>query len=74
MTITTIKISHETKQRLEKLKSHRRDSYEDIVLNILEILNTCRANPEKARSELIHLDRNHGKIFREKMRERMKGK
>lgn len=64
MEITTIKLSKETKKRLDNLKSHRRDSYEDIVKNMLEILNICRFSPERARVKLIQIDRLKRKISR----------
>jgi len=68
--ISTIKLSNLTKQRLLKLKGHKRDSFEDIIANILEILNTCRNNPEKARVELIHLDKKHIEISKSKIKEK----
>lgn len=72
MKITTVKLSQETKVRLERLKSHKRDSYEDILINILEILNTCRLNPEKARIDLINLEKKHYQIFKQKYKENQK--
>ena len=62
MEITTIKLAKETKKRLDNLKSHRRDSYEDILQNMLEILNLCRFSPERARAKLIQIDRLKRKI------------
>jgi len=60
--ITTIKIEEETKKRLDKLKTHRRDTYEDILKNIFRILNITRANPAKARFILKKIDRIQRKI------------
>ena len=54
---TTIKINKGTKKRLDKLKIHKRESYEETIQKILEILNLCRMNPEKARSKLIEIDK-----------------
>ena len=59
--ITTIKLSNETKQRIEKLRSYRRESYDEIMQKLLEILNICRANPERARARLIVLNRQNRK-------------
>lgn len=47
--ITTIKLSKETKERLDKLKEYRRESYDDLLRKILGILNLARQEPEKAR-------------------------
>ncbi len=55
--VTTIKLYKNTKERLEKLRLHKRESYDDIMQNILEILNLCRASPEKARLRLLEIDR-----------------
>ena len=63
--ITTIKLSKLTKERLSKLKSHKRETYEEILQEILNILNLCKANPLKARSKLISLDKIHRKVSKE---------
>ena len=58
--ITTIKLLEETKFRIEKLREHKRESYDDILRKILYVLNTARDSPESARrilekiSELRH--------------------
>ncbi len=54
--ISTIKISSETKSRLDKLKEYPRETYEDILRKILFILNTCRKDPDKAKSYLFSID------------------
>ena len=55
--ITTIKLEKKTKDRLEHLRSYKRETYEEIVQKILNILNICLADPEKARSKLITLNK-----------------
>jgi len=55
--VTTIKLSKETKERLDKLKVYKRESYEEILQKMLEILNTARTNPEAARAKLIGIDK-----------------
>ena len=57
MEITTIKLKKITKKRLDKLKSHKRETYDDILEKTLEILNTCRIDPGKARIKLIQIDK-----------------
>jgi len=47
--ITTIKLLEETKLRIEKLREHKRESYDDILRKILYVLNTARDSPEKAK-------------------------
>ena len=54
--ITTIKIHKETKERLNKLKEHNRETYDQILRKILFILNTSKKNPEKAHKLLIRID------------------
>ncbi len=54
--ITTIKISKKTKDRLDKLKVYSRETYEEIILTMIEILNVCRQSPEQARQRLTQLD------------------
>ena len=47
--VTTIKLLEETKLRIEKLREHKRESYDDILRKILYVLNTARDSPEKAK-------------------------
>lgn len=58
--ITTIKLNTKTKERIDKLKAHKRESYDEILQRMLEILNLSRVNPEKARSKLLDLERKKG--------------
>lgn len=55
--ITTIKIEKETKMRLDRLKEHKRESYEEILKKILGILNIIKADPEKAAGILDKIDK-----------------
>lgn len=54
---TTIKISKETKQRLDKLKEHEKESYNEIIKKILYILNLVRKNPSLGNNILSKIDR-----------------
>lgn len=47
--ITTIKLLEETKNRVEKLREHKKESYDDILKKILYVLNVAREDPEKAK-------------------------
>ncbi len=55
--ITTIKISRETKERLEHLKEYDRETYNELVNKLFYILNVCRKEPLKAQKILTNLDR-----------------
>ena len=61
MKITTIKLTKQTKKRLDHLRTHKRDSYEDILQRILKILNICRINPEAGRAHLVAIDKQNRK-------------
>jgi len=54
--ITTIKLRRETKKRLDNLKEHERESYEEVLRKILYILNLFRKEPEKAGKILRRVD------------------
>lgn len=56
---TTIKISKKTKKRIDNLKEYKRESYEDIIEKILDVLNICKTDPIKAKSKLIQIDNQH---------------
>jgi hypothetical protein len=54
--ITTIKLDKQTKARLDKLKIHKRETYDDILQEILKILNLCKFDPAQARHKLHEID------------------
>jgi len=55
--ITTIKLKMKTKDRLGKLRVHRRETFDEILQSMLEILNICRTNPERAQRRLRVLEK-----------------
>ena len=55
--ITTIKLTKNTKSRLDKLRVHKRDSYDEILQRMLNILNTCRLEPNRAQAKLRNIER-----------------
>ncbi len=54
--ITTIKVCRETKKRLDHLKEHNRETYEQVLRKILFILNLSKKNPEKAQRIFNKID------------------
>jgi hypothetical protein len=54
--ITTIKINKGTKLRLDRLKEHERESYEQVLRKILFILNLSKKDPEKAQRIFKKID------------------
>ena len=46
--ITTIKLNKQTKARLDRLKEHERETYEQVIKKILYILNVSKKDPLKA--------------------------
>jgi len=55
--ISTIKLTKATKGRLDHLRVYRRETYDEILIKILDILNIVRQEPERARGKLIAIDR-----------------
>ena len=55
--ITTVKLSNSTKNRIDKLRSYPKESYDSVLNRMLGILNICKINPEKARARLMGVDR-----------------
>jgi hypothetical protein len=56
--ITTIKLEKATKARLDKLKEHEKESYNQVLKKILYILNLVRKNPSSGNKSLIEIDQN----------------
>lgn len=55
--ITTIKLDRETKKRLDKLKVHPKESYDEILQKILYILNLCKSGSSEAKARLLAIDK-----------------
>ena len=58
---TSIQISTELLNRLRMMKIHNKETYEDIIKRVIDVLNLCKINPEKARTKLHFLDKVHKK-------------
>jgi hypothetical protein len=56
VSVTTIKLRRETKKRLDRLKQHPRESYEEVLQKVLFILNLSRKSPERAAKRFRRLD------------------
>jgi predicted transcriptional regulator len=63
--ITTIKLDKETKERLEKLREHKRESYDELIRKILYVLSLAKTEPEKARITLSRIDENRERMIKE---------
>jgi len=60
--ITTIKLEEETKSRLDKLKVHDKESYNQVIKKMLFVLNTLRKNSKVAEGILNNIDEARTKI------------
>lgn len=56
--ITTIKMTKKTKARLHKLKESDRESYEEILVKMLSIMNILKNDSLKAQQLLQEIDSN----------------
>ena len=65
--ITTIKLKKETKKRIEKLREHKRETYDELIRKMLYVLNTVKIEPYKAQEILNKVDE-----IRKKMLEQSK--
>ena len=55
--ITTVKLNKKTKDRIDKLRVHKRETYDEILQSLLDILNLCRISPEKAQHKLLRMEK-----------------
>jgi hypothetical protein len=65
MEITTIKLEKQTKDRIDKLKEHERESYNQVIKKILHLLNIVKKNPEAANRILKTIDKRSKTIHKE---------
>lgn len=63
--ITTVKLSNPTKSRIDHLKLYPRETYDEIIQRLLNILNITMKSPEAARNRLIALDKQRKRNFKE---------
>ena len=68
--VTTIKLAEETKLRLEKLREHKGESYNDILKKILYILNVARGGPEKAKRVLERISELRERMLEEERQQK----
>jgi ribosomal protein S30 len=59
---TTLKLEKKTKERLDNLKEYKRETYDEILQKLLDILNSFRQSPVKARSQLIRIEAKNKKM------------
>jgi hypothetical protein len=52
-----------TKKRIDQLRVYPRESYDEIIIRILSILNTCRTEPDRARSRLALFEKERKRNF-----------
>lgn len=55
--ITTLKVDTETKERIEHLRVYKRESYDEIIQKMLEVLSLCRVSPGRAQARLMVIDK-----------------
>jgi len=68
--ITTLKLLDETKDRIEKLREHKRESYDDILRKILYVLNVVREDPERSKKILVRIDELRRRMFEEEKKQK----
>ena len=68
--ITTIKLLDETKLRIEKLREHKRESYDDILRKILYVLNIVRDDPDRAKRVLVKISEIRERILEEEKQQK----
>ena len=68
--ITTIKLLEETKLRIEKLREHKGESYDDILRKILYVLNIARDDPDKARRVLERISELRTRMIEEQKKQK----
>jgi len=54
----TIKLEKQTKARLEHLKEHERETYNQVIKKVLYVLNRIRKDPVSANRILQNIDKN----------------
>lgn len=63
--ISTIKLKKQTKARLDHLRVYRRETYDEILEKMLNILNIIRFSPEQARARLVAIDKQKRRTMNE---------
>ena len=53
---TTIKLSRKTKARLDNIKLFQRETYEEVITKMLDLMNLFKTNPVEAQRKLHQID------------------
>ncbi|HLD42256.1 MAG TPA: hypothetical protein VJB06_04410 [archaeon] len=59
---TTIKLRHDTKLQLDRLREYRSESYDEVVKKILYIAKTCKTEPELSKETMEAIERARKRI------------
>ena len=74
MGITTVQLQKETKDRLDKLRENRNESYDDLMRKILYVLNATREDPSKGKRVLEHIDERRNRMLDSEEQEKIERK
>ena len=74
MGITTVKLQKETKDRLDKLRENRNESYDDLMRKILYVLNATREDPSKGKRVLEQSDERRNRMLDSEEQEKIERK
>jgi len=62
MDVCTIRLHKKTKSSLDKYREYRNESYDEVVMKLLSIVNTCKKEPELSRDAVERIEKARQRI------------
>jgi len=62
MDVCSIRLHSKTKSRLDRYREYRNESYDEVVLKLVEIADTCKKKPELSREAIERIEKARQRI------------
>ena len=62
MDISSIRLHRKTKSHLDRYREYRNESYDEVVLKLVNIADTCKKRPELSRETVARIEKARQRI------------
>lgn len=62
MDVSTIRVHRRTKSALDKYREYRNESYDEVVMKLINIADTCKKEPELSKEAVERIEKARERI------------
>ena len=62
MEATTIKVHEDTKQKLDRFREYKNESYDEVIRKVVYIAQNCKKDPELSRETIEAIEKARARI------------